>query len=889
MIDTERNRQALALFDELLDLAPDARAARLAALAAAEPDLHARVVRLLAGDAVDRGLLEQDPTRLFPGDAAEPDDDPLLGQRIGPWRIAGIVGRGGMGAVYRGEREAGEFRQQAAIKLIRLGLDQPDLRRRFLRERQILAQLQHPNIATLLDGGVDERGAPYFAMELVDGLPIDQWCDRQRLEVRERVRLFLQVCSAVQHAHQHLAVHRDLKPGNILVTAAGQTKLLDFGIAKLLANAEGDTQTRDRPLTPDFAAPEQLHGQPITTATDQYALGVVLYQLLSGAHPFAADDGDSWRRRLAAPDRVPEPISRVAARATVEQAQARRLSASSALASTLRGDLAAIVHRCLQAEPARRYPSIDALTADLKAWLDGRPVNARLGHRGYRLRKFVARHRWGVAAGVAALLAISGALVVAVQQAAEARHQAALASANARRAETSAARAVSTRDFAVSLLNSANAVKNARGTRTTAAELLEAAARRVDDELADAPAAQAELRTTIGAGLYQQGEHARGIELIDSGIAQMRRLGVAGVPLVEALQARAIAERERGNDDGAERDIRAALALLPQLPGDQRLRAIKLRTSMATIANQRGELREALAINQANLRDRTALLGEGHEETAVDWNNLGYAHLLLDQFPDAESAFQRADDILATAKGRDFPRRVWTLQGVGAARLGQGRRLAMAGAAFDEAERVMHASLDAGHPMGFILQTNRATMQARHGRCGLALPLYTAALARARELKHPQADQVEGALGACLLEQGDTRGALRHLDIAVAGLGRERAASEPALNRMQSSLGLARFHAGQRERGEREIRAALARLEAAGFGRSDDYAEAATDLARLLEASDRRRDAREWRIRSLQAFTSVYGADHPRTRIAQAALDGVEAAAGAGERTRARR
>ena len=194
----------------------------------------------------------------------------------------------------------------------------------------------------------------------------------------------------------------------------------------------------------------------------------------------------------------------------------------------------------------------------------------------------------------------------------------------------------------------------------------------------------------------------------------------------------------------------------------------------------------------------------------------------------------------------------------------------------------MRASLGAGHPMGFILQTNRATMQVRHGRCGAAIPVYAAALARARELGHPQSDQIEGALGACLSEQGDTHAALPHLETAVAGLARERAASEPALNRMQSALGLVRFRTGQRELGEREIRAALARLESAGFDRSDDYAEAAVDLALVLEASDRRRLAREWRTRSLQAFTSVYGADHPRTRIAQAALDGVSVQAASG-------
>ena len=253
---TDLNQRALALFDELLDLELDARDARLARLAAEDARLHAQVLALLRADAVEAGVLEQRPDTLFPGGPG-PDEgeDPMLGRRIGPWRIVGIIGRGGMGAVYRGERADGEFQQQAAIKLIRRGLDHPELRRRFLRERQILARLRHPNIATLLDGGVNEQGAPYFAMEFIDGLPIDAWCDEHRADLPARVRLFLQVCHAVQHAHQSLTVHRDLKPSNILVTPDGQARLLDFGIAKLLEDDADEGTTVDRPFTPEYAAP----------------------------------------------------------------------------------------------------------------------------------------------------------------------------------------------------------------------------------------------------------------------------------------------------------------------------------------------------------------------------------------------------------------------------------------------------------------------------------------------------------------------------------------------------------------------------------------------------------------------------------------------------------
>ncbi|TKR29484.1 serine/threonine protein kinase [Luteimonas gilva] len=425
-------QRALALFDEFVELEPADCARRLQALRAQDPALHAELAAMLAMDRIGDAALDRHPASLLA--AALPDDDheddALLGRRIGPWRIVGIVGRGGMGAVYRGERDDGGFQQQAAIKLIRLGLDHPDLRRRFLRERQILARLRHPNIATLLDGGVTDLGAPYFAMELIEGAPIDRWCDERALDLRARVRLLLQVCGAVQHAHQNLTVHRDLKPGNILVAGEGQAKLLDFGIAKLL-ESDADAATRDRPLTPEFAAPEQLRGDAVTTATDVYALGLVTCALLAGRTPQRGDAREA------------ESLARVAERIGAAQAQARGLTPRQ-LAAALRGDMAAIVHRCLEPDPARRYASAEALAADLRAWLDGMPVAARRAGRGYALRKFAARHRWSVAAGCVAMLGICAALGVALWQAREAREQAQLALQAQRRSEAALKRSNAT-------------------------------------------------------------------------------------------------------------------------------------------------------------------------------------------------------------------------------------------------------------------------------------------------------------------------------------------------------------------------------------------------------------------------------------------------------------
>ena len=594
-----RQRRALALFDELVDLPPAERAQRLSTLRDDEPALHDAVAALLAADADPASALDRSPASLFADEAIAADESaPPPGELIGPWRIVGVIGRGGMGAVYRGERADGAFRQQAAIKLIRLGLDHPDLRRRFLRERQILASLKHPNIATLLDGGVAGNGAPYFAMELIDGQPITRWCDAQRHDLHARIRLFLQVCAAVQHAHQNLTVHRDLKPSNILVTQDGQAKLLDFGIAKLLQDDGDGGATSDRAFTPDYAAPEQIRGEAITTATDLYALGVVLFELLAGTRPFDTGGQGHAKPSPASPERAPASLSRAAERIAPEQAQARGFSPKT-LAAALRGDLSAIVQRCLQPEPERRYASAEALGNDLTAWLDGRPVAAARGDGLYRLRKFAARHRWGVAASLVAMLAIAAALGAAVWQARNARAQAALA-------QSEAAKATAVKDFLVGIFerNSLLHADGADARKATAEELLEIGAERIRGSLHEAPETRAELLGTMGDLYAQLSLQDTAMSLYREQLADLRAIHRPPHPLIaEALQKLAYSQVEHGDYAGAERTVREALRMFEALGDTHSLsHALALATLSHVIYRTRAQAPEGLQAATRALR-----------------------------------------------------------------------------------------------------------------------------------------------------------------------------------------------------------------------------------------------------------------------------------------------
>lgn len=585
MTDANRAREALARFDELVELEADAQRQRLAVLAARDPALHAEVRALLDADAAD-GLLERDAESLLSAMTPAPHADAaFIERRIGPWQVTGILGSGGMGAVYRGERVEGGFQQLAAIKRIRIGMDHPDLRKRFLRERQILARLRHPNIAALLDGGVDADGAPYFAMELVQGERITRWCDARALGVRDRVRLFLQVLDAVAFAHRQLVVHRDLKPSNILIDANGKAFLLDFGIAKLMQGEEDDghTRTGDRAFTPEYASPEQLLGEPISTATDLYQLGVLLYALLAKSHPYGLTGDTPLRARITRMDSAPQALWEAAKKSSPEEA-AQRDSTPTQLAAQLRGDLSAIAQRLLASDPKQRYDGVSALRADLAAWLDGRAVSAHAPSFGYRASRFLRQHKAASAAAAIAVIALVAGTGVSLWQAGIARQQAGIARQQAARAER-------VKDFVLSMIREQDPVSRSSDAGSTSATLAEDGIRAANREFAGEPALRGELLDALGEVQANQDDLAGGHATL--------------------LQALALREAQHGTDSAEVAKTEGKLALLAYRIGDN-AEAVQRARRVIAIWTARGNAhspeaaraKEVLAIALVNGKQR---------------------------------------------------------------------------------------------------------------------------------------------------------------------------------------------------------------------------------------------------------------------------------------------
>ena len=411
-VTPERWQRVREVFEHVSELEPVAQRSFLERVRDDDGELHAEVASLLAAHAAPEAAIDRSAVEYLPPGALEPDLEDWHGRRIGAYELLTCLGRGGMGEVWRARRADTHYDKEVAVKLVRIGYASDYVMQRFRSERQILAVLEHPNIARLVDGGVTEEGQPYLVMELVDGRPIDEYCESHALPIVERLRLFRDVCAAVSYAHQRLVVHRDLKPSNILVTAEGTVKLLDFGIAKILQPPAADgvqndaTRTTLRALTPAFSSPEQILGLNITTASDVYSLGVVLFHLLAGRSPYRTDLAST---RDAIQDVCEtEPLRPSVAAARPATGKARALPDR---------DLDDITLKALRKEPEKRYSSVEQLSEDLRRYLAGLPVMARGEHLSYRAGKFARRHRVELAAGILILVALLAGIVVTSRQA----------------------------------------------------------------------------------------------------------------------------------------------------------------------------------------------------------------------------------------------------------------------------------------------------------------------------------------------------------------------------------------------------------------------------------------------------------------------------------------
>ena len=494
-----------------------------------------------------------------------------IGSRLGPYRLIEMIGRGGMGEVYQAERADDHYRSRVAIKLVRIDHDASRVAWRFRSERQILAQLEHPNIARLIDGGATEEGVPYLVMELIAGQPIDVYCEERHLTVAQRVRLFLQVCAAVSFAHQRLVVHRDLKPGNILVTADGTVKLLDFGIAKLLeiepatqadeAAAADMTATHVRVMTLEYASPEQVRGDPITTASDVYSLGVVLYRLLTGRSPYREDKPAERAVEILSDSPLSKPSTavndtrvRTATGETTPQMQFARKRAQRAL----QGDLDNVLLMALRKEPERRYASVEQFAEDLRNYLDGMPVRARGDSLGYRASKFMSRHKYAVTAASLGALALVAGIVTTTWQAHIAAEQTLIAQEEVRK--TRAVQSFMTALFDKNTRLQPDALK---ARNMPVHELLVAASDKVLHELEDTPAVRMEVMNTIARLLIDINEFDRASVLSRESVKIARGAHLTDTDAyVESLIGIAFAGRLLGRGEEAAEARDEALRIL---------------------------------------------------------------------------------------------------------------------------------------------------------------------------------------------------------------------------------------------------------------------------------------------------------------------------------------
>ncbi len=730
--DAERWERVTDAFGRLAELNEAERLAALVTLATADPGIHDDVASLLVssdhvGDRFDQ------PT--FLGDLADLTEPAMSGRRIGPYLITREIGHGGMGAVWEAQRADDQYQKRVAIKMVAMGRDTAAMLGRFRHERELLARLEHRNIATLLDGGMTDEGQPWFAMEFVDGEPITTWCDRHKLNVRQRVEIFRQVCGATQYAHEHLVVHRDLKPGNIMVATDGTVKLLDFGIAKLtdLGDAEaGLTATAGVALTAAYASPEQLRGESVSTASDIYSLGVVLYELLTGVGPFTGLPGNALERTANPPSRA----------VTAEMATAMGADDVRGVSQAIAGDLDAVVLMALRSEIERRYRSVQQLSDDLQRALDGRQVFARPDTLSYRVATLVRRNRAASLLAGVALLALLGATGFSLRQAAVAR-------AERDRALREVRRTAAVTAFFQDVLSSAR--PDRQGSGVTVVQAIDSAIVRTDSAFTGQSDLRAAIKLTLGATLANMYLYKRAKPLLEDAY-RLRRAIDGDAPSMEkadALFSLAAIEAEVGDRAKAESLYRQSIDIRGRVtPGD----SSKIYEGMGNVAEAMlngGKLTEAAALYDTVARALDRLRPGDIILRATTRANLGTAMSQLGRYVAAEPVLREAVQLFEQARGPNDPSVAAALQPLAGTLIFNGK--------YAEAEQVARRGVaiyekefGRSNPATVSLVRMLTGAMVESGRCKEALPLIREMLA----LRGKVMAETDPTLGVALLQLG---------------------------------------------------------------------------------------------------------------------------------------
>ena len=749
-------------FHYALGLDASERPAYLAALREDDPRLADDVASLLSAHE-DDGMLPD----------SGPEEDP---RRIGAYRLIRPLGEGGMGVVYLAERQGEGFTQTVAVKLLRGGFVDPALEARFRAERAILARLEHPGIARLIDGGVTSEGQPYYAMERVEGVGLLEYCDRQRLPVRERLELFLAICAPVRHAHQQLVIHRDLKPANIMVTNEGQVKLLDFGVAKLLDPDPADEQrTRTAAwVTPSYAAPEQIRGDPASTLSDVYALGVILYEMLTGHRPYAlssrspaeverilfgTDPARPSTVLVTGPTGARDPTT---TGPTLEDASAARSTTPERLQKTLRGDLDTVVLKALEREPARRYGSVVELADDVRRYLDGRPVAARPASLGYRMQRFVARNRAAVLAGVL----LGGSLLAG---AFGTTWQASRARAERDRARLEADKAERVAGLMMDIFRLSDPGETL-GDTITAREILDRGAARVEAEFSAQPRVQADLLLEIARVYANLGMLETSESLARQTLAiREREFGSNSLEASASLAFLGGVVAESGRGTEAEPILReAARARESRLSEPDTLLATTW-FALGALVRSAGDHEEARTLMRRALETRRALLPDDDPLVAEAVFGLASAFHDGGLLTDAEEMFVR---ILEDhpIRGRAHPLAARAAQYVGQLRFLRGD-LRAADSLFAAAHRMNTALYPGDHPSAIASAQDYAAVLVRLGRFEEADRLVSDGLESAVRLygeRHPEATSLRVVRSQILEARGEWERAAAVHDTVIA-------------------------------------------------------------------------------------------------------------------------
>ena len=878
-MDSARWKRVSDELDALLELPADSRARRLDALRADDPALADELTRLLALEDTRPEFLARPVVELA-----------LLaleaGQRIGPYRLERRLGEGGMGQVWLATRADGLYERRVALKLLRPGLGNADLRSRFDRERQILARLAHVHIARLLDAGISDDGQPFLALEYVEGMPLTEYARRAGLDMEARLGLFAQVCAAVSHAHANLVVHRDLKPSNILVTPSGEVRLLDFGIAKLLdVGALPDpelTLTGMRAFTLHYAAPEQVRGEPVSTMTDVYSLGVVLYELLTGRKPYRPErpSDAAWEEAIlqAEPLRPSLAVRRPAWASTIAgtgpvsggPAGGARPAAAPAggseaeaddgrglparrLARALAGDLDNIILKALSKAPEQRYASVEALAQDLQRHREGRPVLARPQSMGYRVSRYLRRHAWavGTATGVIAILlsTLAGVTWQARQQAIEAR------------------RAEAMRGFVIALFENTGA-GNRDGSVDVRA-LLDAGVRRAETELADQRLGRSELLGLIARLRVGLGDYREALAVLDRQASSLDDPEVPDTLRVESALQRGRALRALGQPE------RCVQAMRPLQPVAERAVGARQPLQAAAFLSELGRCERGLADYAAArvLFERSLALRRG--EGAAEAESLtDLAALLGDagQTDGAITGMRQALDRLRSATGERNGLGVVIWRSLGGLYRERGD-VPAAIAALRQAQEIALTIYGAGHPSTIEVQRQLGSVFSDEGRLAEAEPLVRMAHERLIERlgpAHPDVGSTWNSLGVIAFERGEFEASASALRRAVE-LWRSPVGA-PRLHGGLFNLARTLLAAGDLDGAEAALRESRA-LRVAQFGeRHPGVGDVERMLGEVALARGDRADAEAHLLAATALLEAGYGPEHPRAGRARLTL-----------------